>query len=223
MRNLNDHRVVCLLCGRWDIYWKWQTNRHPSCWPFPLSESAKNNPCGSEKLVRCDFVSLSGRLKRSCTLADDLIRSPSLLQPLWFRQKARSCLLLFLFKDGSNVIMSSSFLISAPYVPCVSFYIERQRCHNGHSVAVEIPLCWQAIICILLQSQAGGLGHCWVDKSHQGVTLRKDLCVLPETTLLHVCSALIREMGWKGSPVAVKKTKKKHEQVWKMLQTDCCD
>lgn len=85
------------------------------------------------------FFPLSGWLKRSCTLADDLIRSPSLLQPLWFRQKARVCLLLFLFNDGSNVIMSSSFLISAPYVPCVSLCIECQRCHNGHSVAVEIP------------------------------------------------------------------------------------
>ena len=35
------------------------------------------------------------------------------------------------------------------------------------------PLCWQGIICILLQSQARSLGHCWVDKSHQGIYTAK--------------------------------------------------
>ncbi len=70
------------------------------------------------------------------------------------------------------------------------------------------PFRQRAIIFILLQSQAGGLGYNSVDKSHQGVTLRKDLCVLTETTLLNVCSVLIREMGLKGSPVAVKKREK---------------
>ncbi len=168
--------------------WKWQrAETHPV--DRSLVKVCWNSLGMSEQLVRCDFPLWVVKEKLHPG------RSDPIKSPLRFRQKAGVCQLLFLFKDGSIIIMSPCFLISASYIPFafppgLNARLWRHR---------------QAIICIPLQSQTGGFGHCSLDKSHQGVALTKDLCVLPETTLLHVCSALIREMGWKGSLVAVKK------------------
>lgn len=70
---------------------------------------------------------------------------------------------------------------------------------------LRYPRFLQPLICMLRRRQTEGWGQCWVDKSHQGITFRKDLCVLPQTTLLCVCSALIRQMGWNRSPEAEQK------------------
>lgn len=80
-------------------------------------------------------IFLSGWLKRGCTLADDLIKSPSLK----LKTKGWVCQLLFLFKDGSFFITSPGFLISASHIPYVSSRAECQQCHNSHDVVVEIP------------------------------------------------------------------------------------
>lgn len=58
-----------------------QTDTHPVD-PSLCQSLPKTIHVGVKSLSGVIFVSLSGRLKRSCTLADDLIRSPSLLQPL---------------------------------------------------------------------------------------------------------------------------------------------
>lgn len=91
---------------------------------------------GSKKLARWYFLIWMVQEKLH-PVTDALIKSPSLLQPFKFRQKAE--IVICCSRMGRHFIMSSSFLISASHIPFVSSWAECQQCHNSHGVVVEIP------------------------------------------------------------------------------------
>lgn len=87
----------------------------------------------------------------------------------------------------------------------------------GFLKAHRLFLCRWAI-CILLRKQRLGWRRCCWDKSHQGISRRKDLWFHPEATLLRVCSPLIREMGRRRCQLVPWKKK----QVSKTQKNDFC-
>lgn len=119
---------------------------------------------GAKKLVKWDFV-------RPCTLTDNLIKHLFADSQI-YRKGKRFFQSLFQFTDKEQfylVALQSQLLTSLP--------VSSEWNANSAIMATvwfwRYPLCWQGIICILLQSQARSLGHCWVDKSHQGIYTAK--------------------------------------------------
>lgn len=84
-------------------------------------------------------------------------------------------MLPFLSKDRSTFLISFPLGLNASDATAATMWLCRYPLHR------------QTVICILLQRLAEGWGQCLADKSHQGVTLRKDFYVLPEATFPRVC------------------------------------
>ena len=120
----------------------------------------------------------------------------ALRQMVWWRHrfvsvssnvqaKTRVCQVLFLSKDGSVLLCLAAFLISASHIP--SAFPPGSNASHATAATVWLPEIPSPPAAGNMYSAPepgwGGWGHCSVDNGHQGVTLRKDLYVLSESTI----------------------------------------